>query len=145
MKNKGLLAVVVLLAITSVISLSLWYRSTLINLELEKKIEHSDLERISTLAELERCLIQNQKYLKKELIDKYLESMINLRNKIDGGYTPTEKDISNFFERSEFIISNLSLLKLSKDKAMQYISFIESSQNLLKSFSTSSESEDNDL
>ncbi|HDT11681.1 MAG TPA: hypothetical protein ENN58_02960 [bacterium] len=102
---------------------------------LEKEVVQLNVEKMKSLVDLENCLKQNEQFLKKELIDKYADSMINLRNKIEKGYIPDDAEISNFFDRTEFIVSNLELLELPKEKAAQYIYFIESMRNLLKPFS----------
>ena len=136
MKDRVLKTVVLLLAVSTLISLYVTYSLKTENALLIKEVEKINSEKLSSLLELEECLRQNEKLLKKELVERYAESLIRLRNKIEEGYTPDQEEISNFFDRTEFIISNLGLLDLPQDKASQYVFFVESMRSLLSSFQT---------
>jgi len=139
MKKQFVRIVLLILAVVSVVSIYSVSRYSKKSFELEKENEKLNLERLSTLMELEECLKHNEKLLKRELIEKYVDSMINLRNKIDAGYVPSDEEISHFFDRTEFIISNMEDVGISNEKSRQYIYFIESMRNLLKSSSVSPE------
>jgi hypothetical protein len=135
MKDRIQKIVVILLAVSTVFSVYSAYGLKTENISMTKEVEKINSEKLSSLVELEECLHQNEKLLKKELIERYADSMIRLRNKIEEGYTPDQEEIAGFFDRTEFIISNLGLIDLPQEKASQYVFFVESMRSLLKSLS----------
>lgn len=92
-------------------------------------------EKIKLLEEQGECLKHKESTLKKELIEKYVESMINLRNKIEKGYVPDNKDMNDFFDRSEYIINNLEVYEPAKEEISQHIVFLSSMKSVLEPFS----------
>jgi hypothetical protein len=145
MKGSGKTIITVAVTIVAIASV---YFNIILKKELsilEKEVETLTSQKLSSYLDLEECLKQNEKYLKKELVDKYADSLITLRNKVEEGYVPTDEEIKNFFDRTEFIVDNLELLMLPEKKASQYIYFIESMRDLLKSFSVSDKKSDDEI
>lgn len=90
-------------------------------------------EKITLLSEHEECLAYKEQSLRKELIAKYLDSMMALVNKTENGYTPTEKDISVFNERADFILENIGSIKVSPEETGLVRSFVDSAKKTLYS------------
>ncbi len=68
------------------------------------------------------------KILRKDLVKKYLDYLVDIDGKITEGYKYTDTDKKNVKERIAFILENLHLLELDKEKALQYVSFLASMQ-----------------
>lgn len=139
MKNNTASIIIAILAIICAVLIFLNYTLKKENSGLKDGVKTLTSEKIAAFVELEECLRQNEKFLKKELVDRYTDSLIALRNKVENGYIPADEEIKNFFDRTEFIISNIEFLDLSTEKASQYVYFIESMRNLLKTFSVTGE------
>lgn len=113
----------------------LFYKNAL----LEKEVVDLKGERIRILEEHGECLKFKEISLKKELVEKYMESMISLRNKIEKGHVPDKGDLDSFFDRSGYIIDNLEIYEPSKEKITQYLLFIGSMKTLLEPFTGKTE------
>ena len=72
--------------------------------------------------------------LKRELIDKYIDSMIVLVNKIEKGTNPSEKELSDFNDRVNFILENMELAGVSKEEATQYLLFVSSARKSIEQY-----------
>ena len=121
-------------AVAVLIFVTVWVYKT--NTALKSEIKFLKQEKVKMLEEHEDCLKQKEVSLKKELIRKYVDSMIILRNKIDKGYVPVKQDLDNFFDRSEFILANLKVFEPSKEEITQHLVFISSMKGVLEAFST---------
>lgn len=109
-----------------IISIAVAVKSSKDSLVFSEEIEKLKKDKIVLLAEHEECLKHKELSLKKELINRYLDSMILLVNKIEKGEKATEKELSDYEDRREFIIENLKLLNLTNEEIEQYLLFISS-------------------
>lgn len=100
---------------------------------MEDEINRLKAEKIELLSEHEECLTYKEKSLKKELLSKYLDSIVILLNRIDAGHKPTEEEVSNFYDRTDFIIKNIDSAAVSKEETNLVLSFIDSAR---KTFET---------
>ncbi|HNW81771.1 MAG TPA: hypothetical protein PKG52_02660 [bacterium] len=119
---------VILLLFTLVFSI---YKNSI----LKNEVAALKNEKIKLLEEHGECLKNKENTLKKELIGKYVESMIALRNKIEKGYVPDNKDMDNFFDRSNYIINNLEVYEPAKEEISQHLIFLSSMKSVLEPFS----------
>ena len=122
--NKNSKTIIILLSLGSLILLFFHIRALKSNSELQTGLKILKKEKIALLTEHEKCLNDKEESLKKELVGRYLDYMVNLRNKIEDGYIPEEKEIKNFSDRSKFIVDNMSLLKLTTEEATQHLTFL---------------------
>lgn len=99
---------------------------------LEKENEKLREKNVTLLEEHKQLLEENNVMIRRELINKYIDFMIDLRNKIDSKIILSDKDITLFFDRAEFIVENLGVLKLKKDEAKQYLEFISMIKDKIK-------------
>ncbi|MBP5591217.1 hypothetical protein J6Y50_05090 [bacterium] len=90
-------------------------------------------EKIALLSEHEECLTYKEQSLKKELLTKYLDSIVILLNRIDAGHMPTKDEIDNFYDRTDFIIKNIGSAAVSKEETNLVLTFIDSAK---KTFET---------
>lgn len=100
---------------------------------MEEEIEKLKIEKIELMQEHEECLTYKEKSLKKELVTKYLDSIVSLLNKMEKGYEPTKEDTANFYERTDFIIKNINSVAVSKEEINLVMTFIDSAK---KTFET---------
>lgn len=130
--KKKFLVVTVIISVGLVVSLALnfLYGSRISSLESE--INKLKKDKIELLSEHEECLTFKEQALKKELLSKYLESMMALLDKTEKGYKPSEKEISDFYERADFIIQNVNSIKISKEELGLVRTFIDSAKKSLE-------------
>ena len=123
----------VILLIAAIVSLV----STVFNLKkvssMEDEINKLRAEKITLLSEHEECLTYKEQSLKKELLTKYLDSIVILMNRIDAGHTPTKEEIDNFYDRTDFIVKNIDSAAVSKEETNLVLTFIDSAK---KTFET---------
>lgn len=129
--KKVLNLLLVLVLILMLAAIFFVYRNSI----LKNEITVLKNEKIKLLEEQGECLKSKETTLKKELIEKYVESMITLRNKIEKGYIPEKKDMDDFFDRSEYIINNLEVYEPSKEEISQHLVFLSSMKSVLEPFS----------
>lgn len=98
---------------------------------LESEINKLKRDKIELLQEHEECLTFKEQALKKELLSKYLESMMALLDKTEKGYKPSEKEIADFYERADFIIKNVNSIKISPEELNLVRIFIDSAKKTL--------------
>lgn len=115
---------IILISLGSLILLFFHIRALKSNSELQTGLKILKKEKIALLTEHERCLNDKEESLKKELVGRYLDYMINLRNKIEGGYVPEPKEVEDFSDRSEFILDNMKLLKLTTEETTRHLTFL---------------------
>jgi hypothetical protein len=104
------------------------------NRKLNEEIIQLKKEKIFVLSEHEECLKHKEMSLKRELIDKYIDSMIVLVNKIEKGTNPSEKELSDFNDRVNFILENMELAGVSKEEATQYLLFVSSARKSIAQY-----------
>lgn len=116
--------IIILISLGSLILLFFHIRALKSNSELQTGLKILKKEKIALLTEHERCLNDKEESLKKELVGRYLDYMINLRNKIEGGYVPEPKEVEDFSDRSKFILDNMKLLKLTTEETTRHLTFL---------------------
>ena len=123
----------VILLIAAIVSLV----STVFNLKkvsaMEDELNKLRGEKITLMQEHEECLTYKEQSLKKELMTKYLDSIVILMNKIDAGHTPTKEETANFYDRIDFIANNIGTAAVSKEETNLVLTFIDSAK---KTFET---------
>jgi len=125
------------LAITLILFLAVLYlfrQESEMNRKLNEEIIQLKKEKIFVLFEHEECLKHKEMSLKRELIDKYIDSMIVLVNKIEKGTNPSEKELSDFNDRVNFILENMELAGVSKEEATQYLLFVSSARKSIEQY-----------
>ncbi|HQN72408.1 MAG TPA: hypothetical protein PLX56_07375 [bacterium] len=125
------------LAITLILFLAVLYlfrQESEMNRKLNEEIIQLKKEKIFVLSEHEECLKHKEMSLKRELIDKYIDSMIVLVNKIEKGTNPSEKELSDFNDRVNFILENVELAGVSKEEATQYLLFVSSARKSIEQY-----------
>ncbi|HNW15137.1 MAG TPA: hypothetical protein PLW37_01375 [bacterium] len=125
------------LAITLILFLAVLYlfrQESEMNRKLNEEIIQLKKEKIFVLSEHEECLKHKEMSLKRELIDKYIDSMIVLVNKIEKGTNPSEKELSDFNDRVNFILENMELAGVSKEEATQYLLFVSSARKSIEQY-----------
>lgn len=100
---------------------------------LNAEIDNLKAEKITLLAQHEECLAYKEKSLKKELVAKYLDSMMALADKTEQGNQPTEEEIGRFYERANFILDNIKSIGISPEEAKLIISFVDSARKVVDS------------
>jgi len=95
---------------------------------MEEEINKLKAEKIELMQEHEECLAYKEKSLKKELITKYLDSIMVLLNKMEKGYEPTQEETANFYDRIDFITKNIGSASVSKEETKLVMTFIESAK-----------------
>ncbi|MBO4699546.1 hypothetical protein J5690_08080 [bacterium] len=99
---------------------------------LEGEINKLKRGKIELLQEQEECLTFKEQALKKELLSKYLDSMMALLNKTEKGYQPSEKELADFYERADFILKNVNSIKISPEELNLVRTFIDSAKKTLE-------------
>lgn len=99
---------------------------------LESEINKLKRDKIGLLQEQEECLTFKEQALKKELLSKYLDSMMALLNKTEKGYQPSEKELADFYERADFILKNVNSIKISPEELNLVRTFIDSAKKTLE-------------
>jgi hypothetical protein len=123
--NRVFTAILLIAAIVSLVS-------TVFSLKkvssMEEEIDRLKAEKITLLSEQEECLTYKEQSLKKELLTKYLDSIVILLNKIDAGHTPTKEETDNFYDRTDFIVQNIGAAAVSKEETALVLTFIDSAK-----------------
>ena len=100
---------------------------------MEEEITQLKTEKIELMQEQEECLAYKEKSLRKELLTKYLDSIMALLNKMEAGYEPTKEEKANFYDRVDFIEKNINSVAVSKEETNLVLTFIDSAK---KTFET---------
>ena len=100
---------------------------------MEEEINRLKAEKVELLAEHEECLAYKEQSLRKELVTKYLDSIMSLLNKMEAGYEPTKEETADFYDRIDFIEKNINSVAASKSETGLVITFIDSAK---KTFET---------
>ena len=100
---------------------------------LNAEIDNLKAEKITLIAQHEECLAYKEKSLKKELVAKYLDSMMVLASQAEQGNQPTEEETARFYERANFILDNIESIDVSKEEAKLIISFVDSARKVIDS------------
>ena len=98
---------------------------------LNEEIDGLRAEKIKLLAEHEECLTYKEKSLRKELIAKYLDSMMALASQAEQGKQLTEEETAKFYDRANFILDNIQSVDVSPEEAKLIISFVDSARKVI--------------
>ena len=128
--NRVFTVILLLAAVVSLVSTGFSLKKVS---SMEEEINKLKAEKIELLSEHEECLTYKEQSLKKELLTKYLDSIVILMNRIDAGHTPTKEEIDNFYDRTDFIVKNIDSAAVSKEEANLVLTFIDSAK---KTFET---------
>lgn len=128
--NKILTVVLALITVVSIIAVVANMKKVS---SMEDEINKLKAEKIDLLSEHEECLTYKEQSLKKELLTKYLDSIVILLNRIDAGHKPTKEEIDNFYDRTDFIVKNIGTAAVSKEETNLVLTFIDSAK---KTFET---------
>lgn len=123
---------IVILVVISVASIAYAAVSMKKMSAMDMEIASLKVEKIALLSEHEECLEFKEQSLRKELVAKYLESMMALAKKSSEGYKPTEKEIADFYDRFDFITKNIGSVAISKEDSAVILSFIDSAKKELE-------------
>lgn len=134
MKSRALALGFFMAASSAVILLCFLLMAIKTKNSLKNEISTLKKEKISLLAEHEECLKHKEKALKRELVAKYIDSMVSLVNRIEKGDVPTKTDISNFLDRTGFILENIGVIDISKEEAAQYLTYMNAAKNSIDPF-----------
>ena len=129
--NKHSKVIITLLSLGSLLLLFFHMKTLKTNSELETNLKILKKEKISLLTEHETCLKEKEETLKKDLTSRYLDYMIDLRNKLEAGYVPGEKEVKDFSDRNKFVVENINLLKLTTKESTQYLTFLAKMNKLV--------------
>ncbi|MGI6394965.1 MAG: hypothetical protein ACOX2F_09630 [bacterium] len=110
------------------------------NRELSSQVVELEKEKISLLSEYEECLRFKEVSLKKELVGKYIDSIVNLVDKVENGDSLSEKELLSFEERVDFILDNMEFADFSREESFQTLLFINSAKKLFEPFITAKKS-----
>ena len=128
--NRVFTVILLLAAVVSLVSTGFSLKKVS---SMEEEINKLKAEKIALLSEHEECLTYKEQSLKKELLTKYLDSIVILLNRIDAGHKPTKEEIDNFYDRTDFIVNNIGAAAVSKEETSLVLSFIDSAK---KTFET---------
>ena len=123
---------IVILVVISVASIAYAAVSMKKMSAMDAEIASLKVEKIALLSEHEECLEYKEQSLRKELVSKYLDSMMALAKKSGEGYKPTEKEIADFYDRFDFITKNIGSVAISKEDSALILAFIDSAKKELE-------------
>lgn len=107
---------------------------------MEEEINKFKAEKIELMQEHEECLAYKELSLRKELVSKYLDSIVALLNKMETGYEPTKEESANFYDRTDFIVKNIDSVAVSKEETNLVLTFVDSAKKTFETkIKTSSE------
>jgi hypothetical protein len=134
MKTKILMMSLIAAVVLFLAVLYLFRQERETNIKLNDEIIQLKKEKIFVLSEHEECLKHKEMSLKRELIDKYIDSMIVLVNRIEKGTVPSQNELSDFNDRVNFILENMQHAGISKEKATQNLLFINSAKKAVEPY-----------
>ena len=111
---------------------------------MEDEINKLKAEKVELLSEHEECLAYKEKSLRKELVTKYLDSIMLLLNNMEKGYEPTKEDTENFYERTDFIAKNIGSVAVSQKETELVLSFIDSAKKTFETKNRTAPEKDKD-
>jgi len=124
-KTKGMTGVAVLFVLLFLL-MAVFYMVTLRDL----RKAHAEIERLKTsqvklLEDYKAALEENHKLLTQSLSERYFDSLIMLRNRIEQGYVPTEEEREKALDRAAFLVENMNVLELPPVEADLRLKFID--------------------
>lgn len=123
--NRIFTVILLLAAVISLVSTGFSLKKVF---SLEEETARLKAEKIGLMQEQEECLAYKEKSLRKELVTKYLDSIMLLLNKMEKGYEPTKEDTENFYERTGFIAENIGSVAVSNEETNLVMTFLDSAK-----------------
>ena len=139
--NRVFTVILLLAAVVSLVSTGFSLKKVS---SMEEEINKLKAEKIELLSEHEECLTYKEQSLKKELLTKYLDSIVILMNRIDAGHTPTKEEIDNFYDRTDFIVKNIDSAAVSKEETNLVLTFIDSAKKTFETKIQTAQGKDKD-
>ncbi|MBO4711622.1 hypothetical protein J5681_06885 [bacterium] len=139
--NRVFTVILLLAAVVSLVSTGFSLKKVS---SMEGEINKLKAEKIELLSEHEECLTYKEQSLKKELLTKYLDSIVILMNRIDAGHTPTKEEIDNFYDRTDFIVKNIGSAAVSKEETNIVLTFIDSAKKTFETKIQTAQGKDKD-
>ena len=139
--NRVFTVILLLAAVVSLVSTGFSLKKVS---SMEGEINKLKAEKIELLSEHEECLTYKEQSLKKELLTKYLDSIVILMNRIDAGHTPTKEEIDNFYDRTDFIVKNIDSAAVSKEETNLVLTFIDSAKKTFETKIQTAQGKDKD-
>ena len=139
--NRVFTVILLLAAVVSLVSTGFSLKKVS---SMEDEINKLKAEKIELLSEHEECLTYKEQSLKKELLTKYLDSIVIILNRIDAGHKPTKEEIDNFYDRTDFIIKNIGDAAVSKEETNLVLSFIDSAKKTFETKIQTAQEKDKD-
>lgn len=139
--NRVFTVILLLAAVVSLVSTGFSLKKVS---SMEEEINKLKAEKIELLSEHEECLTYKEQSLKKELLTKYLDSIVIILNRIDAGHKPTKEEIDNFYDRTDFIIKNIGDAAVSKEETNLVLSFIDSAKKTFETKIQTAQEKDKD-
>ena len=139
--NRVFTVILLLAAVVSLVSTGFSLKKVS---SMEGEINKLKAEKIELLSEHEECLTYKEQSLKKELLTKYLDSIVILMNRIDAGHIPTKEEIDNFYDRTDFIVKNIGSAAVSKEETNIVLTFIDSAKKTFETKIQTAQGKDKD-
>ena len=139
--NRVFTVILLLAAVVSLVSTGFSLKKVS---SMEEEINKLKAEKIELLSEHEECLTYKEQSLKKELLTKYLDSIVILMNRIDAGHIPTKEEIDNFYDRTDFIVKNIDSAAVSKEETNLVLTFIDSAKKTFETKIQTAQEKDKD-
>ena len=139
--NRVFTVILLLAAVVSLVSTGFSLKKVS---SMEDEINKLKAEKIELLSEHEECLTYKEQSLKKELLTKYLDSIVIILNRIDAGHKPTKEEIDNFYDRTDFIIKNIGDAAVSKEETNLVLTFIDSAKKTFETKIQTAQEKDKD-
>ena len=128
--NRIFTAILLVAAIVSLVSTGFSLKKVS---SMEDELNKLRGEKIELMKEHEECLAYKEQSLRKELLKKYLDSIMSLLDRMEAGYEPTKEETVNFYDRIDFIEKNINSVEVSKAETGLVLTFIDSAK---KTFET---------
>ncbi|HNT26659.1 MAG TPA: hypothetical protein PKH10_00645 [bacterium] len=117
----------VLLACAVALSIYLYFSLSRTRAELQTARQ----EQMKLMGDYKAALEDNHKLLTRSLSERYLDSLIDLRNRIEHGATVNDEEKKQALDRASFIVDNMGSLDLPPEEAKLRLQFLVTVKNLL--------------
>lgn len=88
-------------------------------------------EQMKLMGDYKATLEDNHKLLTRNLSERYLDALIELRNRIEHGATVSDDEKKQALDRASFIVENMGTLDLPPEEAKLRLQFLVTVKNLL--------------
>lgn len=130
--KKSSVVIVLLLAAALIVSLCMNISQNKKLVSEQEEVAQLRNEKLALLSEQEECLTYKEQSLKKELMAKYLDSIMMIANKAEKGEAPTDREKIDFYERATFILENIKTIGVSEEEINLVYAFIDSAKKTIE-------------